>query len=89
MGRGDRVALVARPDVDYVVSIAATLLAGAAVAPVNHQFKPRELAAYFETAESEFDAIRATLIVPLKIEGKLTGILLVGEKLYGDIFDDQ
>jgi signal transduction histidine kinase len=48
-----------------------------------------ELAAYFETAESELDAIRATLIVPLKIEGKLTGILLVGEKLSGDIFDDQ
>jgi signal transduction histidine kinase len=48
-----------------------------------------ELAAYFEIAESELDAIRATLIVPLKIEGKLTGILLVGEKLSGDIFDDQ
>jgi signal transduction histidine kinase len=48
-----------------------------------------ELAAYFAIAESELDAIRATLIVPLKIEGKLTGILLVGEKLSGDIFDDQ
>ena len=48
-----------------------------------------EIAAYFETAEGELDAIRATLIVPLKIEGKLTGILLVGEKLSGDIFDDQ
>ena len=48
-----------------------------------------EIAAYFETAEGELDAIKATLIVPLKIEGKLTGILLVGEKLSGDIFDDQ
>jgi len=48
-----------------------------------------EIAAYFEAAESELDAIKATLIVPLKIEGKLTGILLVGEKLSGDIFDDQ
>ena len=48
-----------------------------------------EIAAYFEAAESELDAIKATIIVPLKIEGKLTGILLVGEKLSGDIFDDQ
>ena len=48
-----------------------------------------EIAAYFESAENELDAINAALIVPLKIEGKLTGILLVGEKLSGDIFDDQ
>ena len=48
-----------------------------------------EIAAYFETAENELDSIKAALIVPLKIEGKLTGILLVGEKLSGDIFDDQ
>src|SRR5206468_11860884 len=47
------------------------------------------IAAYFETSENELDAIKAALIVPLKIEGKLTGILLVGEKLSGDIFDDQ
>ncbi len=48
-----------------------------------------EIAAYFEAAENELDAIKATIIVPLKIEGKLTGILLVGEKLSGDIFDDE
>jgi signal transduction histidine kinase len=48
-----------------------------------------EIAAYFESAENELEAINAALIVPLKIEGKLTGILLVGEKLSGDIFDDQ
>src|SRR5207247_11169919 len=48
-----------------------------------------EIAAYFETPEGELDAIKATLIVPLKNESKLTGILLVGEKLSGDIFDDQ
>jgi signal transduction histidine kinase len=48
-----------------------------------------EIAAYFEAAENELEAINAALIVPLKIEGKLTGILLVGEKLSGDIFDDQ
>src|SRR5207253_3524909 len=52
------------------------------------KLKP-QITAYFETAEGELDAIKATLIVPLKIEGKLTGILLVGEKLSGDIFDDQ
>jgi signal transduction histidine kinase len=48
-----------------------------------------EIAAYFEAAANELDAIKATIIVPLKIEGKLTGILLVGEKLSGDIFDDE
>jgi GAF domain-containing protein len=48
-----------------------------------------EIAAYFESAENELEVINAALIVPLKIEGKLTGILLVGEKLSGDIFDDQ
>ena len=48
-----------------------------------------EIAEYFETADGELEAIRAALIVPLKIESKLTGILLVGEKLSGEIFDDQ
>ena len=48
-----------------------------------------EIAEYFETAEGELEEIRAALIVPLKIENKLTGILLVGEKLSGEIFDEQ
>lgn len=48
-----------------------------------------EIAEYFETAEGELEQIRASLIVPLKIENKLTGILLVGEKLSGEIFDGQ
>ena len=48
-----------------------------------------EIAEYFETAEGELEEIRASLIVPLKIENKLTGILLVGEKLSGEIFDGQ
>lgn len=43
---GDRVALYARPDVAYVAAMVATLFAGAVVAPVNHQFKQRELDAY-------------------------------------------
>ncbi|MBI2156071.1 MAG: GAF domain-containing protein [Candidatus Rokubacteria bacterium] len=47
------------------------------------------IAEYFETAEGELEEIKASLIVPLKIENKLTGILLVGEKLSGDIFDAQ
>ena len=47
------------------------------------------IAEYFESAEGELEEIKASLIVPLKIENKLTGILLVGEKLSGDIFDDQ
>ena len=48
-----------------------------------------EIAEYFETAEGELEEIHASLIVPLKIENKLTGILLVGEKLSGEIFDGQ
>ena len=46
-----------------------------------------QIAEYFETAEGELEEIHAALIVPLKIENKLTGILLVGEKLSGEIFD--
>ena len=52
------------------------------------KLNPR-IARYFETAEGELDAIRAALIVPLKIENNLNGILLLGEKLSGEIFDAQ
>jgi len=48
-----------------------------------------EIGAHFEGAEGELEEVRASLIVPLKVESKLTGILLVGEKLSGEIFDDQ
>ncbi|MGE0137250.1 MAG: class I adenylate-forming enzyme family protein [Ilumatobacteraceae bacterium] len=48
---GDRVALVARPDVGYVVTMAAALLAGGVAAPINHQFKQRELSAYCGVVE--------------------------------------
>ncbi|HRE01198.1 MAG TPA: AMP-binding protein, partial [Ilumatobacteraceae bacterium] len=44
--RGSRVALFARPDVDFMTAMAATLIAGAVVVPINHQFKHRELAGY-------------------------------------------
>jgi signal transduction histidine kinase len=50
------------------------------------KLNPR-IARYFETAEGELEAIKASLIVPLKIENKLNGILLLGEKLSGEIFD--
>jgi signal transduction histidine kinase len=52
------------------------------------KLNPR-IARYFETAEGELEAIRASLIVPLRIENKLNGILLIGEKLSGEIFDAQ
>ena len=47
------------------------------------------IARYFETAEGELESIKAALIVPLKVENKLNGILLLGEKLSGEIYDDQ
>jgi signal transduction histidine kinase len=52
------------------------------------KLNPR-IAKYFETAEGELEGIKASLIVPLKIENKLIGILLLGEKLSGEIFDTQ
>ncbi|MFQ5829773.1 MAG: ATP-binding protein [Candidatus Methylomirabilia bacterium] len=48
-----------------------------------------EIAAALETAEGELEEIRASLLVPVKIEQKLIGILLLGEKLSGEIFDNQ
>ena len=52
------------------------------------KLNPR-IAKYFEAAEAELESIKASLIVPLKIENKLNGILLLGEKLSGEIFDAQ
>jgi signal transduction histidine kinase len=52
------------------------------------KLNPR-IARYFETAEGELDVIKASLIVPLIIDKKLNGILLLGEKLSGEIFDSQ
>jgi signal transduction histidine kinase len=45
------------------------------------------MAAYFQASEAELEVINASLIVPLKVEGSLIGILLLGEKLSGEIFD--
>jgi signal transduction histidine kinase len=50
------------------------------------KLNPR-IAGYFETTEAELDELKASLIVPLKIEHNLIGIVLLGEKLSGEIFD--
>ena len=52
------------------------------------KLNPR-MASYFEAAEGELEELGASLIVPLKIEMNLIGILLLGEKLSGEIFDSQ
>jgi len=52
------------------------------------KLNPR-IASYFDAAENELEEINAALVVPLKIEGALTGILLLGEKLSGEVFDEQ
>jgi len=49
----------------------------------------RRLARYFEPAAGELEALNASLVVPLRIERGVTGILLLGEKLSGEIFGAQ
>jgi signal transduction histidine kinase len=63
-------------------------LSGEVLVKEEVKLNPR-MAAYFETAEGELEEIQASLIVPLKIEMNLIGILLLGEKLSGEIFDNQ
>lgn len=46
-------------------------------------------ARYLEAAEGELEGVHAALIVPLKVESTLNGILLLGEKLSGEIFDAE
>ena len=48
-----------------------------------------KIAEVFEAAEAELEAIAASLIVPVRIESKLIAILLLGEKVSGDIFDGE
>src|SRR2546422_7435401 len=43
----------------------------------------------FDAAGGELEDIKTSLIVPLKLEGEVTGIFLVGEKLSGEIFDNE
>jgi signal transduction histidine kinase len=47
------------------------------------------LGEFFDGAENELEDINASLVVALKTENALVGILLLGEKLSGEIFDDQ
>jgi signal transduction histidine kinase len=61
---------------------------GAVLVKEEVKLNPK-IAEYFEAAEVELDEIKASLIVPLKIEHNLIGILLLGEKLSGEIFDSQ
>jgi signal transduction histidine kinase/CheY-like chemotaxis protein len=49
----------------------------------------RRLARYFEPVGTTPEAMRAALVVGLKTEQALSGILLVGEKLSGEIFDPE
>jgi signal transduction histidine kinase len=49
----------------------------------------RRIAEYFAAAETELEEVQASLIVPLRIENNLIAILLLGEKLSGEIFDSQ
>ncbi|HXG03712.1 MAG TPA: ATP-binding protein [Candidatus Binatia bacterium] len=52
------------------------------------KINPR-LSDFFDGAENELEDINASLVVALKTESALVGILLIGEKLSGEIFDDQ
>jgi signal transduction histidine kinase len=61
---------------------------GAILVKEEVKLDPR-IAGHFEAAEADLDAIPASLIVPVKIETKLIAILLLGDKLSGDIFDVQ
>jgi signal transduction histidine kinase/CheY-like chemotaxis protein len=44
---------------------------------------------HLDAGAAELAALAASLVVPLKFEGRLNGILLVGEKLSGEIFDAE
>ena len=52
------------------------------------KINPR-LVDFFEGAENELEELHASVIVALKTENKLIGVLLLGEKLSGEILDDR
>jgi signal transduction histidine kinase len=64
------------------------LAAGRILVKDEVKLDPR-MAELLEAAELELDETPAALIVPLKIESKLIAVLLVGEKISGEIFDAQ
>ena len=51
IGPGDRVALYASPNVRYMTTMAATLLVGGVVVPINQHFRQREVSAYLTLVE--------------------------------------
>lgn len=52
VGAGTHMAVMAKPRVEYMLTMAAILLAGGVVVPVNHLFKRRELRAYLTTGDA-------------------------------------
>lgn len=49
----------------------------------------RRMAEALGTAEADLEAMQVALLLPLKSEGQLIGILALGEKLSGEIFDAE
>ena len=71
VGVGDRVALVALPRVDYVVTLAGAILLGAVPAPINHHFVAREL-------QATLTALRPTVVVVDDVTSNNVGLALAG-----------
>jgi signal transduction histidine kinase len=61
---------------------------GAILVKEEVKLDPR-IAAHFEGAEGDIEDLPVSLVVPVKVESKLIAILLLGDKLSGDIFDAQ
>ncbi len=49
----------------------------------------RQIAEALGEVEADLDAMRVALLLPLKSEGQLIGVLALGEKLSGEIFDAE
>ncbi len=49
----------------------------------------RRMAEALADAEADLDAMQVALLLPLKSEGELIGVLALGEKLSGEIFDAE
>jgi signal transduction histidine kinase len=49
----------------------------------------RQMAEALGEVEADLDAMRVALLLPLKSEGQLIGVLALGEKLSGEIFDAE
>ncbi len=49
----------------------------------------RRMAEALDDAEADLEAMQVALLLPLKSEGQLIGVLALGEKLSGEIFDAE